>query len=404
MVKMSKLRNLLLSLLSFFILSMLTGCPTSEPVPTNDSNDAGDDVNDLISQIVEDEDELGELLTIPSSSLPGPDLIVSTARLKNSVSFQTEGFAESSCTAKEGKFAGGAYRTVRFDVATVNIGNQDLHIGNPKTQSDPNGDGDPRDGLFEWAECHQHYHYRRYATYKLVEVGSGQSEPIIARKQGFCMSDNFKLSVSGLRKFTSCDDQGISQRWGDIYGASLSGQFFLLNGASSSIKPGAYKIRIEVNPEYTPDANEVCPVPTGSGLCRMFVESDYNNNIAEVELTISEEDLSLYSLPTFLTPCSSCDVIPGMFNQQDQVNFYPSAEGVLTQPSVLPAWLRGPVKTNFDLFLEQRRPDGTWQTVARAEGKFSRADIEYQTSTSQTLRWRVTTKKGLGNYALYVSF
>jgi Lysyl oxidase len=400
-------RNLLLPLFSLFILSILTGCPASKPLPTNNSNDEGDDVNDLISQIVEDEDELGELLTIPSSSLPGPDLIVSTARLKNSVSFQTEGFAESSCTAKEGKFASGAYRTVRFDVATINVGNQDLSIGSPKAQSDPNQDGDPRDGLFEWAECHKHYHYRRYATYELFEVRSDSvvGEPIVARKQGFCMSDNFKLSVSGLRKFTSCDDQGVSQKWGDIYGASLSGQFFLLNGASTSTKPGIYKIRITVNPEYTPEANEVCPVPTNNGLCRMFFESDYSNNLAEVDLTISEEDLSLYSLPTFLSPCSSCDAIPGTFNKNDQVNFYPSVEGFPTQPqpSVVQAWLRGPVKTNFDLFLEQKRPDGSWFIVASSEGRFSRASIEYQDPGSQTFRWRVITKKGLGNYNLYVS-
>jgi Lysyl oxidase len=403
---MLKLRNLLLPLFSVFILSMLIGCPASKPLPTNNSNDEGDDVNDLISQIVEDEDELGELLSIPSSSLPGPDLIVSNARLKNSVSFQTEGFAESSCTAKEGKFASGVYRTVRFDVATINIGNQDLYIGDPKTQTDLNHDGDPRDGLFEWAECHQHFHYRRYATYELVEGSSGQSEPIIARKQGFCMSDNFKLSVSGLRQFISCDNQGISQKWGDIYGASLSGQFFLLNDVSDPIKPETYKIRITVNPEYTPEANEVCPVAIGNGLCRMFVESDYSNNVAEVELTISAEDLSLYSPPTFLTPCSSCEIIPGAFNQKDQVNFYPSAEGFSTrpQPSLVQAWLRGPVKTNFDLFLEQKRPDGNWFTIASSEGNFSKADIEYQTSGSQTLRWRITTKKGLGNYNLYVSF
>jgi Lysyl oxidase len=400
---MFKLRNLLLSL---FILSMLTGCPAYEPVPTNNSNDEGDDVNDLISQIVEDEDELGELLSIPSSSVPGPDLIVSSARLKNSVSFQTEGFAESSCTAKEGKFASGIYRTVRFDVAAINIGNQDLSIGNPKTQSDPNGDGDPRDGLFEWAECHQHFHYRRYAKYELLEIGNNQSQPVIARKQGFCMSDNFKLSVSGLRQFTSCDNQGISQKWGDIYGASLSGQFFLLNDISDPIEPGTYKVRITVNPEYTPEANEVCPVPTNNGLCRMFFESDYSNNVAEVSLTIGEQDLSLSSAPTFLAPCDSCELISGVLNREGQMNFYPSAEGFSTQPtaSVVQAWLRGPVKTNFDLFLEQKSPDGSWLTIASSEGKFSRADIEYQTSDSQTFRWRVTTKQGLGNYTLYTSF
>jgi Lysyl oxidase len=321
------------------------------------------------------------------------------------VSFQTEGFATDSCTAKEGKFASGVYRTVRFDVATINIGNQDLEIGDPKAQSDPNGDGDPRDGLFEWAECHQHYHYRRYAKYELLEVGGNQSQLLIARKQGFCMSDNFKLSVSGLRQFTSCDNQGISQKWGDIYGASLSGQFFLLNDVSDPVKPGTYKVRITVNPEYTPETNEICPVPTNNGLCRMFFESDYSNNVAEVNLTISEEDLSLYSPPTFLTPCSSCEIIPGAFNQKDQVNFYPSAEGFSTQPqpSLVQAWLREPVKTNFDLFLEQKRPDGSWFIVASSEGRFSRASIEYQDPGSQTFRWRVITKKGLGNYNLYVS-
>lgn len=399
---MLKLRNLLGTV---FVLSALTACVVSKSVPTTDSNEEGNDVGDLVNQIVEDEDELGELLSFPSSTLPGPDLIVSGARLKNSVSFQTEGFAESSCTAKEGGFASGAYRTLRFDVATINVGSEDLYVGNPRAQTDPNQDGDPRDGLFEWAECHQHYHYRRYAKYELVKVGSDEvtSEPIIARKQGFCMSDNFKLSVSGLRRFTSCEDQGISQRWGDIYGASLSGQFFLLSGGSISTEPGTYKIRITVNPEYAPEANGVCPVATGDGSCRMFFETDYSNNIAEVELTISGEDLSLYSPPTFLSPCSSCEAVLGTFSTNHQENFYPSAEGFLAQSSLLQAWLRGPVKTNFDLFLEQKKSDGRWLTVASSEGLFSRAEIEYQVVSPQTLRWRVTTKKGLGNFSLYVS-
>jgi hypothetical protein len=45
---------------------------------------------------------------------------------------------------------------------TPNIGSADINIG------DPNEHVAAGDGLFELASCHNHYHFRHYATYELI--------------------------------------------------------------------------------------------------------------------------------------------------------------------------------------------------------------------------------------------
>jgi len=43
-------------------------------------------------------------------------------------------------------------------------------VGDPLAHIDPNGDGDFKDsdGLFEYAPCHNHFHYKHYATSRVI--------------------------------------------------------------------------------------------------------------------------------------------------------------------------------------------------------------------------------------------
>lgn len=230
-----------------------------------------------------------------------PDLIVDRLELAASWVVYEETFAEGSCTVIEGGFPPGTYRTLRFTVKTPNIGDADVFIGDPNRHIDPNGDGDygDSDGLFEFAECHNHFHFRNYATYEILPVlADGRlGKAIQARKRGFCMIDvdPYRSDIPPQSfVYSSCGApdrpgfQGISTGWADEYFKWLSGQFFLLNDPVEPIPPGEYVIRIHVNPPFRARRGEPCPAKDARGLCHMFAESNYDNNVAEARVTVPD--------------------------------------------------------------------------------------------------------------------
>src|SRR6266545_4059282 len=79
-----------------------------------------------------------------------------------------EKISAQACSAIEGDVQPGLRRLVRFTVMTPNTGNQDIFVG------DPNDHVAANDGLFEFASCHNHYHFRHYALYELVDQHTGQ--------------------------------------------------------------------------------------------------------------------------------------------------------------------------------------------------------------------------------------
>jgi hypothetical protein len=87
-------------------------------------------------------------------------------------------------------------------------------------------------------------------------------------------------------------NQGISKGWSDVYDWKLGGQFFVLDGGDGQppVPPGDYVIRITVNPGFVPAGNEPCrnPDPHRPGVCHQLPESDYENNVAQVTITIPE--------------------------------------------------------------------------------------------------------------------
>jgi hypothetical protein len=232
-----------------------------------------------------------------------PDLIVDVPTLGSSWVMYNETIP-AGCTAEEGEVVPGEHRTLRFTVNTPNIGDADVSVGDPNTHFDPNGDGDASDGdgLFEFATCHRHYHFRHYATYELLPINADGSlgEGIVSAKRGFCMIDvaPYRNDVASPKAwvYRSCGrpafgafpaiagNQGIATGWADQYHKWLAGQFFVVDDLSA----GAYVIRIVVNPPFEPQAGEPCPHKDFSGLCHMLEESDYTNNVGEVRITLPE--------------------------------------------------------------------------------------------------------------------
>jgi len=231
-----------------------------------------------------------------------PDLMVDTDKLRNTWVVKEETFTTAQCSVEEGNIPPGDHRSLRFSVLINNIGDADLYVGDPLKHMDPNGDGDysDQDGLFEFASCHKHFHFRNYAKYELLRVNADGSlgAPVQSRKRGFCMLDTTPRSSDNSppkgRYYTSCGtltlhgNQGISTGFGDEYVRTLPGQLFLLTDPAEPVAPGNYIIRVTANPPFVARNGEVCPVQDPQGFCHMFREARYDNNVGEVRITIPE--------------------------------------------------------------------------------------------------------------------
>lgn len=232
----------------------------------------------------------------PTPSRAGlPDLIVDQATLRSHWVTRFESFPASFCSVVEGDVTPGDHMVLRFTVGTPNIGDADLFLG------DPNQHVAANDGLYEFAICHQHYHFRHYALYQLIDPNSGFVWR--AAKRGFCMIDIEKFGAypgpnNNPRNYANCGavgipgNQGISKGWSDVYDWRLGGQFFVLDGGDGQpeVPPGDYILRITVNPGFVPAGGELCrnADPLHPGVCHQLPESNYENNVSEVIVTVPD--------------------------------------------------------------------------------------------------------------------
>lgn len=233
--------------------------------------------------------------TIRSDSPPLPDLIVDQKELHQHWIVRVENFPASFCSVQEGGVTPGEHAVVRFTVSTPNIGTADINLG------DPNAHIAANDGLYEFATCHNHYHFRHYALYQLIDPATGTVWR--AAKRGFCMIDIEKFNDypgpnNNPYHYRSCGavgipgNQGISVGWADVYVWQLGGQYFVLDGGDGQpvVPPGDYIIRITVNPGFIPVGGEPCRFadPLHPGVCHQLPESNYENNVTEVAITIPD--------------------------------------------------------------------------------------------------------------------
>jgi hypothetical protein len=245
--------------------------------------------------------DVGPLASSGVPDLVGlPDLIVDEKATRNNWLVRVENLPANFCSVEEGNITPGTRTLLRFTVTTPNIGDADVFVGSPLAHMDPNGDGNfaDQDGLFEFASCHDHFHFQHYATYRLLDLSGKEWK---AAKRGFCMLDTDPYNVNngdGTWTYRSCGTasrdgfQGISTGWSDTYMFFLGGQYFVLDGGDGQpvIPPGAYIIEVHVNPPYAPSKRGVCPLAKdeSTGLCHQIAESNYANNIGRVAITIPD--------------------------------------------------------------------------------------------------------------------
>jgi len=265
--------------------------------------------------------ELTQLPTKPAASktndpsrvdLEGlPDLVVDQDATQKHWVVRTEKLPAEFCSVQEGGVTPGLRRLIRFTVTTPNIGDADVFVGDPIKHMDPNGDGSyaDADGMFEFASCHQHFHFRNYARYSLIARNPDGSDGKTWRtaKKGFCMLDTDPNPTStysneqpaGDRNFYACGTnelhgfQGVSHGWADTYIFFLGGQYFVLDGGDGQdpVPPGDYWIQVTVNPAFPPAKGKGCTFATDSnGMCHNFAESNYDNNTMRALVTIGENN------------------------------------------------------------------------------------------------------------------
>src|SRR5262249_13859609 len=152
------------------------------------------------------------------------------------------------------------------------------------------------DGLYEFATCHNHFHFRHYAIYQLIGADGHVWK---AAKRGFCMIDITPATeADGAVKtwaFRNCGRVGIPGNQGINHGRTaaylwqLSGQFFVLDGGDGQapVPPGTYPIRITVNPPFVAAPGEPCPHLDTHGFCHQLPESNYDDNVSEATVIIT---------------------------------------------------------------------------------------------------------------------
>src|SRR6266849_412806 len=211
-----------------------------------------------------------------------PDLIVDQALLRSQIFLTEENFGGSTCTVRENCVTSpGKHQLVRFNASVANIGKTALVIGNPASCGN----------LFIFDECHQHFHFRNFADYRMWTVSAYQTwvasrdltqptnvgmnatlldmakqngQLLVTRKQGFCMTDDAPfLSNAVPAVYQNCDNnQGLSVGWEDQYPPQIPCQFLQID----DLAEGDYFLEVHSNPD------------------QLLPESDYTNNTATVKV------------------------------------------------------------------------------------------------------------------------
>ncbi|MEO6952075.1 MAG: lysyl oxidase family protein [Polyangia bacterium] len=209
--------------------------------------------------------------TINTCTTDCPDLVIDSSLLTTSVVIETREFSDpahfdqdmphtgSDCSVAEGSVgAAGVRRLLRFSTGVTNIGAGDLLLGSP---SDPKNTH-----FFVYAPCHGHYHFIGFANYRLLNTDG--SIALDGHKQAFCIEDNIdKLGVEpNPSPPTNCDSPGLHRGWSDVYTNHTEANWIDITGLAA----GTYTLVVTLNDQH------------------VIVESDYTNNAAQVQVTITD--------------------------------------------------------------------------------------------------------------------
>jgi hypothetical protein len=158
----------------------------------------------------------------------------------------------------------GATKRLRFSNAPTNIGQGPMDLygiverdgTTTAYQRIWNTDGSSTTylaGTFSFAghEDHNHWHFDDFADYKLRRINTDNTPGTVvamSEKVTFCLEDtaqyDLTLPRASPRAFFTCDRQGISVGWADVYTKNLSGQDIDV----TNVADGTYYLESTVDP------------------------------------------------------------------------------------------------------------------------------------------------------------
>ena len=159
----------------------------------------------------------------------GADLVT----IIRNYSIDVETFAASDGSVLDGCITPGQHRVLRFDFLTHNVGSADLHIGRPQDHPE----------LFVWSQSHHHYHLQHFNEFELLNTAGQQVVP--GFKQAFCLEDIEQIDPNAPPRTHSytCNDQGVSVGWADVYNSTLPCQYVIIDG----VPDGDYRLLATTN-------------------------------------------------------------------------------------------------------------------------------------------------------------
>lgn len=198
----------------------------------------------------------------------GSDIVLDAPYLKNSVVMGTTNSTDV-CSIFEGCLNGyGQRELVKFSTKIENIGQADFHAGMPPTNIQA------QHPIFEYDQCHNHWHFKDYAEYLLADY-SNEFIPI-GYKNGFCVLD--LQCYTGVPKF-GCSNMGITAGCADIYGSYLPCQWIDI----TDIPDGNYKLIVRANWVPRPDYYGNYEVTYDNNWATICIDLTHdNNNVRQV--------------------------------------------------------------------------------------------------------------------------
>lgn len=206
-----------------------------------------------------------------TEAVAGPELVLDVERIERSLVIETDVFhppgvhveldeiapLSGNCVLDPSEMCVGGpgiRKLLRFDALIHNWGDEDLVIGDPVDFPE----------LFEFSECHGHFHFAQASIYELLDEQGQLVAP--GRKQGFCLEDSLPTDRNLARggRVYDCDNQGLQVGYGDLYPAILDCQWIDV----TDVPPGDYVLRVHFNPE------------------ELLEDDDLTNNEAFVGITI----------------------------------------------------------------------------------------------------------------------
>ena len=159
-------------------------------------------------------------------------------------------FPSTSCSIAEACVGGpGWRRLLQFNASSRNLGTEPVHIGDvdyfiakPKP-----GTATVNHNIFEYSQCHNHYHFSHYGQFTLEGLRTKAS------KQAFCLESVLRYSNNEYSPLYSpyhkCQYQGISAGWGDQYNAGLECQWIDITDVDTSKAPVNRALTFHSNPD-----------------------------------------------------------------------------------------------------------------------------------------------------------